>query len=266
MNTIRKYTIILFSIFAVAASAQKIGINTETPAAGTTLHIDGQGNTVNGQNVADDVVVTSSGQLGIGTTTPAPNVMLEVNGTFKLTGGGEEARILMSDPHGNASWQYFALGDFATLFQINGTMPMNMEAGKEFIAQGTVKMVPNQLNIRTDGKSSITVPPGRYLISMESNIDNFHEYGIAKIWNKTEGVQLFHTVYQLYQSGSAVYIDLDKESELDARFTPIDARSRGLDYIAPLPYTDPDDPSRPLPFFVRFNIVRIQGNFDEVED
>jgi hypothetical protein len=266
MNTVKKYAILCFGIIAVAASAQKIGVNTETPAAGTTLHIDGKGNTANGQNAEDDVVITSSGQLGIGTTTPAANVKAEVNGTFKLTGGGEEERILMSDPYGNASWQYFALGDFATLFQIDGTMPMNMQEGQEFIATGNVQLLPNQLNIRSDGQSSIFIPKGRYLISMESNIDLFHEYGNAKLWNKTDNVELFHTIYQIHQSGSAIYIDLEKETEIDARFTPIDAYARGLDYIAPMPYVHPDDPNKPLRFFMRLSIIRIQGHFNEVDD
>ncbi|MDR3273480.1 MAG: hypothetical protein LBT29_08380 [Flavobacteriaceae bacterium] len=252
----KKYiTIIALTTITVNVFAQKIGINTDIPAAGTTFHIDAAGNTSNGAGTADDVVVTSAGQLGIGTTTPLPDSKVEINGSFRMRNGAGEERVLMSDEQGNASWQTFALGDFASIFRIDFADSL-MELGKIYTGAGNARFLSNDLDLTTDGFSILTIPKGRYLLMLVSNIKTINEYGKVSLWNETENLETFNIIYGIYQSGASIYIDLEKETTFSIKFTPIDAHSKGLSYVEPLPYHD-------ITGFFQLDVVRIQGFFTE---
>lgn len=260
MNTVKKILTISAILFeGINVSAQKIGINTETPAEGTTLHLDTHGDTFGTNNTLDDVVFTEGGQLGIGIINPDANAKVEVNGSFKMTGGASEDYIMMSDHKGNASWQVFALGDFNTEFEIKFIFP-EVYANQTYVATGDVTLNTNQLDLTTNGSSNITVPEGRYLMALESNIDVINEYGKVQLWNETDDEETFHAIYGIHQNGIAIYLDLNKPTTFHVQFTPIDAYTNGLTYIAPLPYSRSDGGD--LTGSLKLNIVRIQGSWD----
>ncbi|MCA6067793.1 hypothetical protein JI747_011430 [Chryseobacterium sp. RG1] len=236
--------------------AQKIGINTASPKTGTILHIDAQKNTsaAGDINCEDDVVIDSEGKMGIGKCTVSTDTKLEINGKFRLSEGASNEKILMSDQNGNASWQSFALGDFDTTFHVDMNMA-SIPFGAIYTISGIASLPQNQLELTTDGVSKVTVPAGRYLLSLANNIDVINEYCNVYIYINGQGV--FDKTYDIFQGGASFYMDFAQNSEIEIKFEPLNIGS-GLPYIAPLPYTNPNGGA--LHVWADLNIVRIQGN------
>ena len=91
----------------------------------------------------DDLLnLKATGQVGIGTA--APTATLHVSGTARITDGNQAAgRVLASDASGNASW-------------------------KQAIIHGTINSTANSstsAGVAASSGVSITLPPGRWLIS-----------------------------------------------------------------------------------------------------
>ncbi|MCA6066215.1 hypothetical protein JI747_003430 [Chryseobacterium sp. RG1] len=247
------YISLFIFLFSTTISAQKIGIKTTTPKAGTTLHIDAQGNTptAGNSNCEDDVIVDNDGKMALGKCAVSTDAKLEVNGTFRLSDGAATDRVLMSDGEGNATWQSFALGDFNTTFRVAmdlASMPLGT-----YTISGTASFIENQLELTSDGISKLTIPAGRYLLSLANNIDVINENGIVFIY--INGQPVFDKTYDINQSGATFYVNLTQASEIEVKFQIVDVGT-GLPYIAALPYTNPNGGN--LHMWAQVNVVRIQ--------
>ncbi|MBF0577145.1 hypothetical protein [Dysgonomonas sp. GY617] len=277
----RAISFFLFStalFFSTNSFSQQIGINTKTPKTGTTLHIDSQGNTSadNTTNTTDDVVVMSDGRLGIGTTSPSDittGVKVEVDGQFRLRQGAALEKILMTDANGNASWQSFSLGDFSSEFVVESPF-LTIPSGNIYKVQTIATFRFNQLELKTDGTSSLTIPPGRYLISLSNNLTyisasnnlaEFNEYVKVYLYRMDPATgnvytpELFYCIYGIDQPGASMFLNFTQETTLCVAFEAINTGT-GVPYVAPLPYNPPADAIYPfLVMRATIDVLRIQG-------
>lgn len=150
-------------LFSVGVSAQ-IGINTKTPQG--ILHIDGKGDTSEGENDLDDFVNTEDGLLGIGTVKPEAQIHIKTGGTsenpipgFVLQDGTQGfGHALTRDKNGLIHWVQHtpATGEVAEIQTASAPSPVYLSNGTGGSANRTSRM--NYSHLR------ITLPPGRWLI------------------------------------------------------------------------------------------------------
>ena len=95
-------------LFATVGIQAQVGINTSTPAGNSVFHIDAKGNTINGINYSDDVLIDNNGNIGIGVLSPTAKLESQGSATLapmQITDGKQAKDMLLtSDDAGNASW------------------------------------------------------------------------------------------------------------------------------------------------------------------
>jgi len=217
----------------------QIGINTDTPKTGSVLHVDPAGNTTGSSGISDDVIVDQEGKLGIGTTSPDTKVHLI--GKFRMTDGyQDEEQALISDENGVGSWQTLSLGNMDSEWEVTATTQIPDESLIDI--SGTATFIHNRLGATTDNVSTITIPPGRYVIFVRGNIEIIKDYGTMRVYEGQN--EIYNVPYGEYLSGAAIYKEFTSEAVLSIKYSAIDVGSTATNgqilFLSPLPYTIPE--------------------------
>lgn len=162
-------------IFSIGLASAQVGINTTNPQG--IFHIDPRGDTNGSTNITDDVIITNDGNLGIGTITPKAKLHINTGGTPSLPipglviadGTQKARRILSTNAVGRASWKD----------HVNAAVLGVLGAGVSMPNPG-VGQVSNWYNTG----SSITLPPGKWIIHIFMLAETDTQLGPAKYRNE----------------------------------------------------------------------------------
>jgi len=160
-----KKKLLLAAICCYTVSLCQVGIDTDTPSA--TLDIVSKGNNgttkaleINNSSTTELFTVLDNGNVGINNASPSTLLHIKNNSSPALRvedGTQGDGKILTSDANGNASWQTIAVKSIA------GDLPVSPIS---FTSYGT----GSPLNISQYTGGTITLPPGKWLISVGSTV------------------------------------------------------------------------------------------------
>lgn len=142
--------IIVASLLVSMSICAQVGINVKNPVG--IFQIDAKGNTESSLDYSDDIVVDKMGNMVLGASTPYAGTKFDVNGKIRFNNGEpiDDNSLLISDANGNARWQKFV--NEVRLFDLSLT---NL----------TVQLTPSNQNVWFKTPASISVPPGKYIVS-----------------------------------------------------------------------------------------------------
>ena len=232
----RTLFLLLFNIAILSLTAQ-VSINTKNVASNTVLHIDPKGDTGTSglTNNSDDLIVSNTGSVGLGTIVPATK--LDVNGKVRIVDGTQaQSHVLTAlDNTGLAAWKEVSLVKRFSAWKVVA-QPTIINANSEYILSGTTTLSPNTLGATTNGTSTVTIPPGNYLIILRGDM-NVREYGRLQIFNNN--TIIFNKYYGEYLGGATFHGTFTSNATLSVRFLGIDVRCSTcglIPFMTPYPY------------------------------
>jgi hypothetical protein len=163
------FLIILCCLFFCASRlAAQVGIRTEDPQG--MLHVDAKGDTYNGTDTLDDVVVTPQGRIGVGTLNPQArlHIVSPTKGAIRIADGTQSGgKILTSDKDGRAHWTSLVGSWYAALKEGSSTgdptgsgtigWPDFQYASYEEFSPGSVDLAAGSIEIPYTATYRVTV-------------------------------------------------------------------------------------------------------------